>query len=90
LTPQTLKAALTEGLLELMKPIQAEYQVSQEWQDVTLKAYPPPVKKEKKKKNLGTRFPGAKGGENAEAEVTKRAEDLTIADVQATEANPTA
>ncbi|SPJ74046.1 probable tyrosine-tRNA ligase [Fusarium torulosum] len=90
LTPQTLKAALTEGLLELMKPIQADYQASQEWQDVTLKAYPPPVKKEKKKKNLGTRFPGAKGGENAEAEVTKRAEDLTIADVQATEANPTA
>ncbi|RGP60711.1 tyrosyl-trna synthetase [Fusarium longipes] len=91
LTPQTLKAAVTEGLLALMNPIQADYQASKEWQEVTVKAYPPPVKKEKKVKNLGTRFPGAKGGKGGDAaEVTKKAEDLTIKDVQATEANPTA
>lgn len=81
---------MTKGFHELMSPIQAEFEASKEWQEVTLKAYPPPVKKEKKAKNRGTRFPGAKGGENAEAEVTKKAEDLTIKDVQATEANPTA
>ncbi|KAJ4123307.1 Tyrosine--tRNA ligase cytoplasmic [Fusarium equiseti] len=91
LTPQTLKAAVTEGILALMNPIQADYQASKEWQEVTLKAYPPPVKKEKKVKNLGTRFPGAKGGKGGDAaEVTKKAEDLTIKDVQETQANPTA
>ncbi|KAM5380734.1 hypothetical protein ACJA88_005063 [Fusarium oxysporum] len=90
LTPQDLKAAVTKGFHELMSPIQAEFEASKEWQEVTLKAYPPPVKKEKKVKNRGTRFPGAKGGDNAEAELTKKAEDLTIKDVQATEANPTA
>ncbi|EGU82227.1 tyrosyl-tRNA synthetase [Fusarium oxysporum f. sp. raphani 54005] len=90
LTPQDLKAAVTKGFQELMSPIQAEFEASKEWQEVTLKAYPPPVKKEKKVKNRGTRFPGAKGGDNAEAEVTKKAEDLTIKDVQATEANSTA
>lgn len=92
LTPQTLKAAVTEGILALMNPIQADYQASKEWQEVTLKAYPPPVKKEKKVKNLGTRFPGAKGGKGGDAaEVTKKAEDLTIKDVQEqSPANPTA
>ncbi|PTD10029.1 Tyrosine-tRNA ligase, cytoplasmic [Fusarium culmorum] len=93
LTPQTLKAAVTEGILALMNPIQADYQASKEWQEVTLKAYPPPVKKEKKVKNLGTRFPGAKGGKGGgdAAEVTKKAEDLTIKDVQEqSPANPTA
>ncbi|KAI1072179.1 uncharacterized protein FIESC28_09041 [Fusarium coffeatum] len=91
LTPQTLKAAVTEGILALMNPIQADYQASKEWQEVTVKAYPPPVKKEKKVKNLGTRFPGAKGGKGGDAaEVTKKAEDLTIKDVQETQANPTA
>ena len=44
-----------------MAPIQAAYQASPEWQEITLKAYPPPVveKKQKKVKNRGTRFPGA-------------------------------
>ena len=45
-----------------MAPIQAAYQASPEWQEITLKAYPPPVveKKQKKVKDRGTRFPGAK------------------------------
>jgi tyrosyl-tRNA synthetase len=44
-----------------MEPIQAAYQASPEWQEITLKAYPPPVveKKQKKVKDRGTRFPGA-------------------------------
>ncbi|GKU04872.1 tyrosyl-trna synthetase [Fusarium langsethiae] len=48
LTPQALKAAVTEGILALLAPIHAEYQASKEWQDITTKAYPPPVKKGKK------------------------------------------
>ncbi|KNG91016.1 tyrosyl-tRNA synthetase [Aspergillus nomiae NRRL 13137] len=61
LTPQLLKPAVAAGLVDLMAPIQAAYQASPEWQEITLKAYPPPVveKKQKKVKNRGTRFPGA-------------------------------
>lgn len=44
----------------MLAPIQAEYQKSREWQDITLKAYPPPEvkKKEKKVKDKGSRHPG--------------------------------
>lgn len=44
-----------------MAPIQEAYQASAEWQEITQKAYPPPVveKKPKKVKDKGTRFPGA-------------------------------
>ncbi|KAI9932549.1 hypothetical protein ASPWEDRAFT_101510 [Aspergillus wentii DTO 134E9] len=61
LTPQLLKAAVTAALTSLMAPIQEAYQASPEWQEITLKAYPPPVveKKQKKVKDKGTRFPGA-------------------------------
>ncbi|KAH8675726.1 tRNA synthetases class I-domain-containing protein [Xylariales sp. PMI_506] len=51
LTPQLLKAALTKALNELLAPIQAEYQASEEWQKVTELAYPPEKKVEKVKKN---------------------------------------
>ena len=59
--PQNLKPAVTNALLELLAPIQAEFKDSQEWQDIQLKAYPQQEvkKKEKKVKNLGSRFPGA-------------------------------
>ncbi|KAJ5650933.1 tyrosine tRNA ligase [Penicillium longicatenatum] len=61
LTPQLLKPAVAAGLISLMAPIQAAYEASAEWQEITLKAYPPPVvqKKVKKVKDKGTRFPGA-------------------------------
>ncbi|KAJ6095464.1 tyrosine tRNA ligase [Penicillium sp. IBT 16267x] len=61
LTPQLLKPAVAAGLISLMAPIQAAYEASKEWQEITLKAYPPPVvqKKVKKVKDKGTRFPGA-------------------------------
>jgi tyrosyl-tRNA synthetase len=44
-----------------MAPIQAAYQTDLEWQEITVKAYPPPVveKKQKKVKDRGSRFPGA-------------------------------
>lgn len=67
LTPQLLKAATTKALTELLAPIQAAYQASTEWQEITLKAYPPPPPKVKKVKDRGTGFPGTKkkGDENA-------------------------
>ncbi|KAJ5646397.1 tyrosine tRNA ligase [Penicillium lividum] len=65
LTPQLLKPAVAAGLVSLMAPIQAAYEASAEWQEITLKAYPPPVsqKKVKKVKDKGTRFPGANPGQ---------------------------
>ena len=59
--PQTLKPAVAKALLELLEPVQKEFMASKEWQDIEKKAYPPSdfKKKEKKPKNLGTRFPGA-------------------------------
>jgi tyrosyl-tRNA synthetase len=44
-----------------MAPIQEAYQASPEWQEITRKAYPPPVvqKKQKKVKDKGSRYPGA-------------------------------
>jgi tyrosyl-tRNA synthetase len=61
LTPQLLKPAVSAGLIDLMAPIQAAYQASPEWQEITLMAYPPPVveKKQKKVKDKGHRHPGA-------------------------------
>ncbi|KAG5932756.1 hypothetical protein E4U59_007305 [Claviceps monticola] len=65
LTPQQLKAAVAKGLNELLAPIQAAYQASQDWQQVALAAYPPPPKKEKKAKDKGSRYPGGGAGNAA-------------------------
>lgn len=65
LQPQALKPAVTEALLEILAPIKKAFDESPEWQAVEAKGYPPPPppeKKVKKPKNLGSRFPGAKGG----------------------------
>lgn len=53
-----------------MAPIHKAYQESAEWQEITLKAYPPPVvhKKVKKAKDKGSRHPGA----NKEQELPER------------------
>lgn len=58
LTPQSLKPAVAKALVELMKPIQDAYNASKEWQEATLRAYPPPEKKVKKVKDKGSKFPG--------------------------------
>jgi tyrosyl-tRNA synthetase len=44
-----------------MASIISEYEASEEWKEITLKAYPPPVsnKKVKKPKDKGSRHPGA-------------------------------
>ncbi|KAF2203902.1 tyrosine tRNA ligase [Delitschia confertaspora ATCC 74209] len=60
LTPQLLKPAVTEALIKILDPIQAEFQASPEWKEIEQKAYPPPpapAKKEKKKKDKGTFYP---------------------------------
>ena len=50
-----------------MAPIQKAYQESPEWQEITLKAYPPAVqKKQKKIKDKGTRYPGTNKDQNQE------------------------
>ncbi|KAI9832812.1 MAG: hypothetical protein M1826_000978 [Phylliscum demangeonii] len=84
LTPQALKAAVTSALLEMLAPIQAEFQSSPAWQEIEKKAYPPAVPEEKKKKKVkdrGSKFPGAsKASADVEAkpdgsiEGTKKAE----------------
>ncbi|RAO73087.1 uncharacterized protein BHQ10_009099 [Talaromyces amestolkiae] len=68
LTPQLLKPAAAEALIRLMEPINKAYEASPEWQEINLKAYPPPPKKEKKVKNKGTRYPGA----NEQTELAER------------------
>ena len=55
-----LKPAATNALIEMLQPIQDEFQASPEWKEIEQKAYPPPEvkKKEKRVKDRGTRFPG--------------------------------
>lgn len=57
LTPQLLKPAVAKALNKLLEPIQEAWKASKEWQDIALKAYPPPPKKEKKVKDKGSRYP---------------------------------
>ncbi|KAK4946924.1 Tyrosine--tRNA ligase cytoplasmic [Elasticomyces elasticus] len=61
LTPQLLKAGASAALIDLLAPIQADFQASQEWQEIERKAYPPaePAKKKKQPKDKGSRYPGA-------------------------------
>ncbi|OQE25343.1 hypothetical protein PENSTE_c006G08547 [Penicillium steckii] len=68
LTPQLLKAGVTAALTELMAPIQAAYQADKEWQEITLRAYPPVEKKQKRVKDKGSRHPGAKKPEESAKE----------------------
>ncbi|KAI1491725.1 hypothetical protein F5X96DRAFT_630157 [Biscogniauxia mediterranea] len=72
LTPQLLKPAVAKVLIELTAPIQAAFQASPEWQEITQRAYPPPEKKVKKVKDKGSRYPG-KPNENKNAETAAEA-----------------
>ncbi|KAK5989486.1 hypothetical protein PT974_11008 [Cladobotryum mycophilum] len=60
LTAQLLKPAVSADLLNapMASIVGRAYQESKEWQDITLKAYPPPPeKKVKKAKDKGSRHP---------------------------------
>ncbi|GAB0137852.1 hypothetical protein EsDP_00006105 [Epichloe bromicola] len=76
LTPQLLKPAVAKTLNELLAPIHTAYQASKDWQEVALKAYPPPPKKEKKVKDKGSRYPG--GGKPAGDAAPAKAEDANV------------
>jgi tyrosyl-tRNA synthetase len=65
---------VAKALNELLAPIQAAYQASKDWQEVAIKAYPPPAKKEKKVKDKGSRHPGKPAG-NAAVQTDGSAED---------------
>lgn len=73
----------------MMAPLHAAYAASSEWQDITLKAYPPPEKKVKKVKDRGTRFPiQGKAGEKATEE--KTGEEQAAAAPEAEKPQPSA
>jgi tyrosyl-tRNA synthetase len=98
LSPQILKPAVTEALNKLLQPIQADFEVNEEWQKVEKLAYPPPPAPEKKvkvKKDKGSKFPGAakkdvvaqpdghvEGTDSAEVNVGKAEEGLKNLDVE--------
>lgn len=68
-----------------MASIIAEYEASQEWKDITLKAYPPPVsnKKVKKPKDKGSRHPGGAAPAQQKPEGTA---DVVVPVVESSEA----
>ncbi|GKZ30487.1 hypothetical protein AbraIFM66950_009261 [Aspergillus brasiliensis] len=77
LSPQILKPAVADAIVELTAPIRAAFDANPEWQEVTLKAYPPPApkqKKEKKQKDKGSRHPGPAKEETPKEETPKPAE----------------
>jgi tyrosyl-tRNA synthetase len=84
LTPQILKPAVAVALNKLLEPVQKAYQASKEWQEVAVRAYPPPVveKKVKKVKDKGTRRP-AKDGQAADAASAGNGQAKGAADGQA-------
>ncbi|EFW99383.1 tyrosyl-tRNA synthetase [Grosmannia clavigera kw1407] len=72
LTPQLIKPAVAKGIVELLAPIRTAFAESKEWQEVALKAYPPPKKKEKKPKDKGSHYP-VRPKEEAKVEVKEAA-----------------
>lgn len=86
LPPQLLKPAVTAALMDLLAPIQAEFQASKEWQEIEQKAYPPPPsekKKVKKPKDKGSRHPGAQAMPDGHIEGQEKSEiDLALGDAQ--------
>jgi tyrosyl-tRNA synthetase len=84
LTPQLLKQAVTKGLNDILDPIRKKFESDKEWQECSLKAYPPVEvkKKEKKVKNKGTGHPGAAraAGESVELPLREKGVVPTVND----------
>lgn len=53
-----LKPAVIAALNSLLEPVQKAFQSSSEWQEIETKAYPPPPKKVKREKKIGTKYAG--------------------------------
>lgn len=81
LTPQLLKPAVTKALHDILIPIQEAYNASPEWQEITLLAYPPPEKKQKKVKKIGTRYPA--GGDQDKTTAPDSADQLAKLNLEA-------
>ena len=81
LTPQLLKAGASDALVDLLEPIQAEFQASPAWQEIEKKAYPPaePAKKKKQPKDKGSRYPG--GGITAKADGSVEGEGKEVIEI---------
>lgn len=62
ITPQMLKAGVSEALNAVLEPIQAEFQADTQWQEALEAGYPTgqpeKKKKDKKPKDKGSRYPG--------------------------------
>ncbi|KAF5095183.1 hypothetical protein D0Z00_003251 [Geotrichum galactomycetum] len=84
LSPQDLKLGVTDVINQLIEPIRNEFLNDEEFQLIEKKAYPPPppkVKKVKKEKNKGSRYPAGKPAptENESVEeVTKAVEETSL------------
>ncbi|CAK7201329.1 Tyrosine--tRNA ligase cytoplasmic [Sporothrix eucalyptigena] len=57
LTPQLIKPAVAQAIVDLTAHIRDSFAASPEWQNIAIQAYPPPKKKEKKVKDKGTHYP---------------------------------
>jgi len=77
ITPQNLKPAVTKVLNELLEPIRAEYEASEDWKRISELAYPPEVKEVKVKKQKDKGDPAKK-----EAALAARAAALAVKDAE--------
>lgn len=73
LTPQLLKPAVSQAIVDLTAHIRDSFNASKEWQDIAAQAYPPPKKKEKKVKDKGTHYPVRPKGDAAAKDAPKEA-----------------
>lgn len=83
LSPQDLKLGVTDAINALLDPIRQEFLNDESFQALEKSAYPPPapkVKKAKKEKNKGTRYPAgaAPAGDAEVEEVTEEVEKTAL------------
>ncbi|CCK68942.1 tyrosine--tRNA ligase TYS1 KNAG_0B05090 [Huiozyma naganishii CBS 8797] len=79
LSPPDLKTGVADAINTLLAPLKKEFAENKEYQEAEAKGYPAVeknVKKQKKPKNKGTRYPGASKDENGTAAVENTAEQL--------------
>lgn len=81
LSPIDLKAGVTSEIIEMLAPIKAEFEANPAFKEAESKGYPPPeakVKKEKKVKNKGSRYPGASKDETKVDEISDKTEAVKL------------
>lgn len=80
LSPVDLKSGVADAINVLLAPIIEEYSANKEFQEAETKGYPPPApepKKNKKVKNRGSKYPGAK---EVKVEATKDTSTEVVAE----------